>query len=138
MKVAGKMTCWRDYSYPALHTIGATSICFRPKDMTLHDFDTDYRLTSNDAAVKFIMPSLEQISSRAASYEPSKDVNENWSANHHTYLTLHNNHEVVQYIDDSSSMIGFTDYSQMELYLSLYVRMLNNYYAMNCSTCKNT
>ena len=46
-------------------------------------------------------------------------------------MTLSKQHEVVQYIDDSSSIIAFQDIQDIHNYLSLYIDILQNYYAMN-------
>ena len=40
-------------------------------------------------------------------------------------------HEVVNFIDDSSSIIEFTDQNTLSDYLSLYISMMEGYYSMN-------
>ena len=42
-----------------------------------------------------------------------------------------NNHCVTQYIDDSTSIVGFTNPTHAELYLTLYTELLQEYYALN-------
>ena len=47
------------------------------------------------------------------------------------FFALSDTHSVTQYIDDSSSCVAFKDITTVQLYLTTYLELLQEYYSMN-------
>ena len=97
-RVAGKMLWFMDYDFPELRTIGATSLCFRPPDLTVSKWREKYKINKYYDKINILTPTNEAHIPRP----PCECVRRQ-----EQHDSLNERHTVTNYIDDSSSVIGF-------------------------------